>query len=171
MYKKAKEGLFFLLCCLIILSVANICLCNDEEFRKKVLQEIQELKNADSVKSARISSLEDSIENQNLIIQELQMENQLHKKEINKTNAKLGEYEAELRKTKIELEKIKLNSEVPERMLAPENCGEGPHLRRACGWPFGPARRQGRLSPENEFWLFLALFGHFFCSFFSSHKL
>ena len=27
-----KEG-FFRLCCLIILSVANICLCNDEEFR------------------------------------------------------------------------------------------------------------------------------------------
>ena len=38
----------------------------------------------------------------------------------------------------------------------------GPHLRRACGWPFGPACRQGRPSPENEFWLFLALFGQFF---------
>ena len=42
----------------------------------------------------------------------------------------------------------------------------GPHLRRACGWPFGPARRQGRLSPKNEFWLFLALFGTFWPIFF-----
>ena len=114
MYKMAKEGLFFL-CCLIILSVANICLCNDEEFRKKVLQEIQELKNADSVKSARISSLEDSIENQNLIIQELQMENQLYKKEINQTNAKLGEYEAELRKTKILMDKIQKRNQFKVR--------------------------------------------------------
>ena len=43
---------------------------------------------------------------------------------------------------------------------------KGPHLRRACGWPFGPARRQGRLSPENEYWLFLALFGQFFSAIF-----
>ena len=123
----AKEGLF-LLCCLIIVSFANICLCNDEEFRTKVLQEIQELKHADSVKSARISSLEYSIENQNLVIQELQMENQLNQKEINQTNAKLGEYEVELRKTKTELEELKLKSEVPELMSAPENCGEAAHL-------------------------------------------
>jgi hypothetical protein len=76
------------------------------------VKQIQELKNADTIKSSRINSLEVAFEDQRI-------ENQKYEVELNRTNQKLLEY----KNIQSELETIKLEIEIPKLATAPENCG------------------------------------------------
>ena len=102
-----------LLFCLFIFSSFHLCNCNDEEFKNSVLKQIQELKNADTIKTSRINSLEVAFEDQRI-------ENQKYQVELNQTNQKLLEY----KNIQSELENIKLEIEIPKLATAPENCGD-----------------------------------------------
>ena len=97
----------------LIFSSFNYCHSSDEEFRNSVLKQIQELKNADTIKTTRINSLEVAIEDQRI-------ENQKYEVELNQTNQKLLEY----KNIQSELENIKLEMEIPKLATAPENCRE-----------------------------------------------
>ena len=77
------------------------------------VKQIQELKNADTIKTSRINSLEVAFEDQRI-------ENQKYEVELNRTNQKLLEY----KNIQSELENIKLEIEIPKLATAPENCGE-----------------------------------------------
>ena len=76
------------------------------------VKQIQELKNADTIKTTRIKSLEVAIDDQ-------RMQNQKYEVELNQTNQKLLEY----KNIQSELENIKLEIEIPKLATAPENCG------------------------------------------------
>jgi hypothetical protein len=106
-----RKGL--LVYCLLIISSFDYCHSTDEEFKNSVLKQIQELKNADTIKTNRINSLEVGIEDQRI-------ENQKYEVELNQTNQKLLEY----KNIQSELENIKLEMEIPKLATAPENCGE-----------------------------------------------
>merc|ERR1712086_420169 len=100
---KKMEREVLLLFCLFIFSSFHLCICDDEEFKNSVLKQIQELKNADTIKTSRINSLEVSIEDQRI-------ENQKYEIELNQTNQKLLEY----KNIQSELENIKLEIEIPK---------------------------------------------------------
>ena len=106
-----RKGL--LVYCLLIISSFDYCHSTDEEFKNSVLKQIQELKNADTIKTSRINSLEVAFEDQRI-------ENQKYEVELNRTNQKLLEY----KNIQSELENIKLEIEIPKLATAPENCGE-----------------------------------------------